>query len=125
MSAKYHRLRGRLYSLHSWLRLASSVCPTCQWVCKADDDTAVLTADFVKALRLVNSRLGSGDAANIFVGHYSWHTWNTKRVHAPLILARIHVTDASRVSTRDRALRRRRSTAPPPQQQHRRRSGVD
>ena len=78
VSAKYHRLRGRLYSLHSWLRLASSVCPTCQWVCKADDDTAVLTADFVKALRLVNSRLGSGDAANIFVGHYSWHTWNTK-----------------------------------------------
>ena len=74
VSAREHRLRGRILALHAWLRMALVVCPVCKWVCKADDDTHVTTHGLRLVLQEVDGRLGV--RARALVGHLAWHTWN-------------------------------------------------
>ena len=84
--AKHHRLRGRILSLHAWLHLAFIVCPACKWICKADDDSAVLTPDLQRIVGMLDQRLGS--TRNVVAGHLAWHTWNTAHfMHHTLFLS--------------------------------------
>ena len=75
VDARQHRLRGRLLSLIAWLRAAPTLCTTCQFIAKADDDTHIVLPDYVRALRLVRGRLG--DVPSL-LGFVQWHTWNTR-----------------------------------------------
>ena len=75
VDAAQHRLRGRILALHAWLRLSKLVCPSCEWVCKADDDTHLVLPSLALALGAIRARLGD---APVLAGHVRWHTWNTR-----------------------------------------------
>ena len=74
--ASEHRLRGRILALRGWLRLARLVCPVCQWIAKADDDTHLVPSSLVSALDTVVAKLGR--STPVLAGHFQWHTWNTR-----------------------------------------------
>tara|TARA_B110001452_G_C15219688_1_gene422825 strand:+ start:34 stop:1218 length:1185 start_codon:yes stop_codon:yes gene_type:complete len=65
--------RGRVLTLHAWMKSATTVCPTARWVCKADDDVYIVTVDWEAQLRLIRP-LRENSA--IMHGKIVWHNWN-------------------------------------------------
>ena len=54
VAAEEHVIRGRVLVLLEWLRLSRQLYPTARWVCKADDDSYIVTPDWEAHLRLID-----------------------------------------------------------------------
>ena len=65
-------LRGRVVTLHAWLRRAARLYPNAGWICKSDDDAYIVTADWEAQLRLLSVSFPPTERHVL----HGWVTWS-------------------------------------------------